>query len=296
MRISTICFTALLFSLLLPADILVESSRFTIPEEEFNQAWESIPLEVKDYYLQKEHGKQEFLMDLIRQRVFAEAAREIGLDEEYSCKNQIAIATNQVLAQNYIDRIIRYPILTPEALQTKYDSIKSEFARQGWYEASHILVTPRPTPDLNNETGDDALTGKQARTKVEKILALLNNGIPFEQVARQYSEDPKTTLAGGDLGHFSPGTMVKEVEAALDRMERETTSGIIQTEFGFHILYLKDRQSAGPPSLEDLMTRVQTLLLLQESGVLKNRENMEFNDLKEKQGVKINWDAIWALD
>ena len=216
MKSNVIGILLLLLSFPLASEILVESGGFTITSEEFNAVWESIPLEVRDYYQQKNDAKQEFLMDLLRQRVFAEAAREMRLHEDPACKSQMEIATNQVLAQNYIDRTIRYPILTPEALQKKYDSIKSEFTRQGWYEAGHILVTPRPTPGLNNNAGDDAVTGKQARTKAEKILALLNNGAPFEQVARQFSEDPKTTLVGGDLGHFSPGTMVKEVEAALD--------------------------------------------------------------------------------
>ncbi|MCL4329679.1 MAG: peptidylprolyl isomerase [Candidatus Thermoplasmatota archaeon] len=80
---------------------------------------------------------------------------------------------------------------------------------------SHILVEKENT----------------AREVVEK----LGKGERFSKVAMQYSIDG-TRKKGGDLGFFGRGQMVKEFEKAAFSLNKGEISGIVRTQFGFHII------------------------------------------------------------
>ena len=87
--------------------------------------------------------------------------------------------------------------------------------------ASHLLV----------QTEEEA---KQLR---EEIL----NGKKFEDVAQEVSLCP-SGANGGDLGFFGKGVMVKEFEDAAFSMNIGDLSEPIQTQFGWHLLYLTDKK------------------------------------------------------
>lgn len=91
-------------------------------------------------------------------------------------------------------------------------------------EASHILV----------KTEDEA----------KMVLAELNNGVSFEELAKKYSIDPNKDM-GGELGYFSYSEMVKEFSDAAFSMNVGDISGPVQTEFGFHIIKVADRKTDG---------------------------------------------------
>ncbi len=82
-------------------------------------------------------------------------------------------------------------------------------------KASHILV--------------------KKRSEAEKILKELKNGASFSELAKKHSTCP-SAKRGGDLGFFSHGQMVKEFEKAAFALKKGEISGIVKTEFGFHII------------------------------------------------------------
>ena len=87
----------------------------------------------------------------------------------------------------------------------------------GTYNAKHILV----------ETYDEA----------EYIIALLNNGSDFEQLANEYSLDRETAIYGGELGEFEEGMMVQEFENAVKALKiNQYTPVPIATDYGYHII------------------------------------------------------------
>jgi len=63
----------------------------------------------------------------------------------------------------------------------------------------------------------------------------------FEELAREYSEDPFTRDQGGDLGTFGRGVMVPSFEDAAFALERGQTSDLVETPYGYHIIKLEDR-------------------------------------------------------
>ncbi len=69
----------------------------------------------------------------------------------------------------------------------------------------------------------------------QEVLNKLNAGESFGKLAEQYSLDG-TRKRGGDLGYFGRGMMVKPFEDAAFTLQKGQVSGIVKTEFGYHII------------------------------------------------------------
>jgi peptidyl-prolyl cis-trans isomerase SurA len=131
---------------------------------------------------------------------------------------------------------ISKPIRTPSGFhliklnETRDISGSSKVVEQN--HARHILIKP-------NELQDDA-TVKQKLTSIrERIL----KGEDFSAFASSMSEDPGSSVNGGDLGWNGPGTFVPEFEATLARLNDNDISEPIRTQFGWHVIQLLGRRS-----------------------------------------------------
>jgi peptidyl-prolyl cis-trans isomerase C len=88
--------------------------------------------------------------------------------------------------------------------------------------------------------------GPQSMAKAEELLAQLKAGASFETLAAQNSFDLATAPKGGDLGFFAPGSMVKEFDEAVNALKNPgDLSGVVQTQFGYHLIKLEQRRPAG---------------------------------------------------
>jgi peptidyl-prolyl cis-trans isomerase SurA len=81
-----------------------------------------------------------------------------------------------------------------------------------------------------------------ALAKMQEIKRKLDEGGDFAELAREYSEDPATAKRGGDLGFTKRGDFVKEFEETAFALAVGQISGIVQTQFGFHIIKLNERR------------------------------------------------------
>jgi peptidyl-prolyl cis-trans isomerase SurA len=82
------------------------------------------------------------------------------------------------------------------------------------YRIGQIVVTPAPTPQLANRTGDDAQTPQTAAAKVQMLMQRLKEGASFSDLAADYSEDPQSAQRGGDMG-FVTVSQLKQVPGPL---------------------------------------------------------------------------------
>ena len=89
--------------------------------------------------------------------------------------------------------------------------------------ASHILV------DIKSRSKEDALKA------IESLISDLEEGSDFAQLARENSDCPSGSN-GGDLGFFGKGAMVPEFEKAAFDLEIGSTSSVVETSFGYHLI------------------------------------------------------------
>lgn len=82
----------------------------------------------------------------------------------------------------------------------------------------------------------------EGRQKLIGIKEKLENGIKFEDMAKQYSEDPSATN-GGDLGWINPGDTVPEFEKTMKQLNINQISDPIKTPFGWHLIQVLEKRS-----------------------------------------------------
>jgi parvulin-like peptidyl-prolyl isomerase len=87
--------------------------------------------------------------------------------------------------------------------------------------------------------------------EARNLLAQLQSGADFAQIAREYSLDPSTKESGGDLGFFPRGTLVvPEVEDVAFSLSVGEISDVVQSAMGYHIVQVQERVQDKPLSEE----------------------------------------------
>ena len=75
----------------------------------------------------------------------------------------------------------------------------------------------------------------KSESEAKAVLERLKKGEKFGNIAKQVSRCP-SGKKGGDLGTFTRGKMVKEFENAAFKLQKGEVSGVVKTQFGFHII------------------------------------------------------------
>ena len=78
------------------------------------------------------------------------------------------------------------------------------------------------------------------KEEAEDIKKQIESGADFAELAKKYSKCP-SGQAGGDLGEFTPGQMVKEFDEVVFTEEIGKVHGPVQTQFGFHLIEITSR-------------------------------------------------------
>jgi peptidyl-prolyl cis-trans isomerase D len=116
-----------------------------------------------------------------------------------------------------------------EELRKYYTENEKRYTAPEERRASHILI--KADKDMSQAERD------KARAKAEALLAeIRKNPASFAELARKNSQDPGSAEKGGDLDFFGRGAMVKPFEDAAFALKPGETSGIVQTDFGYHII------------------------------------------------------------
>ncbi len=100
--------------------------------------------------------------------------------------------------------------------------------------ASHILITHTEAPEATSKRSRE-----EALTEIERIRDELEGGSEFAELARSVSDCPSKNK-GGYLGQFGRGQMVPSFETAAFALDVGDKSDVIETEFGYHIIFRND--------------------------------------------------------
>jgi parvulin-like peptidyl-prolyl isomerase len=134
-------------------------------------------------------------------------------------------------------------------------------------------VTPVPDPQPANLAGDDAITAQEAQMKADGLMRRLQEGAPFDELARQHSEDPQTAPRGGDLG-LVPVSALKQIAPALRNAVLKSTPGAVTPVNinGMHTLVLmRGLEKAGQrdPSMPQVRENIVSTLRARKEQLLR---------------------------
>lgn len=136
-------------------------------------------------------------------------------------------------------------------LQRAYQDQIESFKTKDRVKVSHILLK---TQDRPKEVADSL------RKKAEELLAQVKGGADFAALAQKVSEDPVSAAKGGDLGFIERGATVPEFEQAAFALKPGEISGIVQSQYGYHIIKAFEKETARTRPLDEVRAELTTRL------------------------------------
>ena len=157
-----------------------------------------------------------------------------------------------------LDAAKKNVVVNEADLKTYYEQNASRFGTKEERRASHILITaPASAPAADRE---------KAKAKAEQLLAEVKKAPnTFAEVARKNSQDPGSAEKGGDLDFVTRGAMVKPFEDAMFALKKGEISGVVETEFGYHIIHLTDIKPAVVPPFEQVRGTIENEMRSQQA-------------------------------
>ena len=164
---------------------------------------------------------------------------------------------------------------TEDEVTAFYEAHKAEYVEPHQVLCQHILVKG------SNDAALDKI--KEIRERI------VNDKADFAEEAKKHSDCP-SGAQGGSLGWFGRGMMVPEFDKAAFEMKKGEVSGIVTTEFGYHIIYKADEKGGGQQTIVDVHDQIKDLLRHEARGKamdayvaeLREKATIEYKDVKHE--------------
>ena len=190
--------------------------------------------------------------EVIAREIFMQEAQKQGLEATDDYKSQLELARQAILIRTLFENYRKQSPVTDADVQAEYDKFVAANGGKE-FKARHILV----------ETEDQA----------KKIIADLNKGAKFEDLAKKLSKDPGSGANGGDLDWAAPASFVPEFSEAMMKLNKgQTTAVPVKSQFGFHIIRVDDIRQAQLPKVEEV--KPQITQQLQQQRLQKYQEDL----------------------
>lgn len=242
----------------------VGSKKITV--EDFNTKYN----EVKSLTINPP-SKQLFLEDLVRYEMGVQEAEKKGLDKDPVVQERMKQELYKALLEKELGQRVQKIQVSDKEMETWYKTNPE-------IRTSHILVEFKP-----GATPQQIAEAKKRATEIYDEVKKSKR--PFEELVKLYSDDPLSKQAGGDVGWQSRVTLVPAYYDAALKMKVGDVNGLIETQFGFHIIKLTGRRSFADANKKQIR-----------AAVFDEKRKDIFNDyfakLKKSYPVKTNPGAL----
>ena len=247
-------------------EVLMQGAGAKVETSEVQAELQRMPANVRERVLAQPDMLRQLISNLYLRRAFALEAERQGLAKTAEVQQKLQTVREGVLAEALVEKIATSA--TPDTAAadklaaTIYKAEPQRFAVPAQTRARHILIQGA-TPE--------------ASAQAEKLLAELKAGANFEELAKAHSADPGSAAKGGDLGLFPKGRMVKPFEEALDALQNPgDLSSVVQSNFGYHVIRLEERQSASTKPFEEVreQLRAEVINKAQQDARMKEVERL----------------------
>ncbi|MDA8428726.1 MAG: peptidylprolyl isomerase [Geobacteraceae bacterium] len=241
--------------------VLAEVNGSNITTTDFNRELKNLPDYLKAMANTPE-GRKEMLDTMVVRELILQQATKDGLDKGPEIEEKLQDLKKRLIVESYLKKKVESESQISDAdVQKFYEQNKDKFKTGEQIRASHILVK----------------TEKEAKD----ILAKIKAGGNFEELAKKYSTD-SSAAKGGDLGWFGKGSMVPVFEKAVLALKEGQISGIVKSDFGYHIIKLTGKRPAGIRPLEEVKDQIK-------GAIMPQKQQEIFQKIKEqlKKSAKI---------
>lgn len=190
-------------------------------------------------------------------------------------------------------RVVRYGLIdtnqlrqtiqiSDEELKTQYHQDIQQYEVPNRVHVQHILLMTVGKPDAEVE---------ETRKKAEDVLKQARNGANFTDLAKKYSEDPGSKDKGGDLGWIVQGQTVPEFQSVAFSLEKGKISGLVKTQYGFHIIKILDKETAHTKPFEEVKDSIKAPLMLSKADKIASDEADQMSTLIRRSN-KVSLDEL----
>ena len=191
---------------------------------------------------------------------------EAGVKE----KLQRDLATKKLIEDEVAPKVT----VSDSDIRAFYENNPETFKQPERVKASHILIKVEPQADAAQKA--------EAQKKIDLVQAKLKKGEDFGALAKEYSEGPSGPK-GGELGYFTRGQMVKPFEDAAFAMKPGEVSGVVETQFGYHLIKVTDKTPEGTMPYDDVKERLGEFL---KQRKMQEELNVYVKKLEEKAKIE----------
>jgi peptidyl-prolyl cis-trans isomerase C len=164
-------------------------------------------------------------------------AQKLGLDKQADYLAREELSRRELLTSSYLQDFVKKNPISESETKTAYEEYKKAYGDKE-YSARHILV--------------------KTEGEAKDIIAQLGKGGDFAKIAKEKSLDPGSKEKGGDLGWFSPASMVKPFsDVAINLQKGSISTNPVQTQFGWHVIKLIDTRTAQPLPYDKVKDGIQ---------------------------------------
>jgi len=204
---------------------------------------------------------------------FQQALASQGLTEA-KLREQIGL---QIAFQKYLStKIVSEQPVTDAAAKAFYDENQAQMQQPERAHLRHILIKTEPSAPPADQ--------QKAKEKADDLLKQIKNGGDFAKLAQASSEDPGSKERGGDLDWMARGqTDPAFDQAAFALKNPNDISGVVQSQFGYHIIQLLEKQGPSVVPFEQVKPRITQFLKQRQA---QQQVEARVKDLRAKAKVE----------
>lgn len=232
--------------------ILLNAGDIVVTTQDLQQQLLLLPAAERARVLAGPDSLKDFLRRIYQDKNMAVTAERLQLDDDPLVQARLVAQHRRVLAEALREHT-RKQIQSPdfaELAREHYAVHRDEFQLPEQFKAAHILKKARC--DCERE---------KQRQSIEQLLSRLQAGEDFATLAKTESDDVGSAANGGDLGRWlKREDLVPPFADALAKLENGQLSGVVETQFGFHIIKKLDYQPARPQSFDEVRESLEQRL------------------------------------
>ena len=229
-----------------------------ITEADFRAAFRILPRQEQMQILMLQGGKEEFVKRMAESKLLAAKARKLGLDQTPDFQRTLERTKDDLLAREYLNK-------EGEALQAKlklsdadvkafYDAHLDKFKQPELVSVRHILVAVKRDPK-----DKEGLSDAEAKQHIAKLQADLKKGVKFEDLAKQFSDDPGSKDNGGLYKDVDPSSWDPAFAKAAMTQPIGKVGAPVKSQYGYHLIKVEDRKPARQIPFEEAKAEAQQL-------------------------------------